>query len=565
MRPLFSHIICGRNDNYLGNFRQRLEMMLNFNCGNVEKTGNLEDYEVLMVDWNSDTPLREALNLNAAARKCVHFLEVPPDAVRQHDPGNAVINLGLAANVGLRRARGEMIIQSPSDVFFPYESIRALFSLFRNELPCPANIHDCYLGVPRFLIPWQASLRLTPGDLERYFLLHTAYLKFVGHNYLVSGGEGGFIASRKRVHEMHGFNETLVNWGGHDEEFALRMGQHTPVLKATFAGIFCYDMQQNPDLRAKEIKKNKWPEVLHYQVNSENWGLGQLDIQYSPALYRPSVDNSPELPPNTIFPVSGSAASGTPIRNGLASLSAKCGENVIAALLRFAGSRQPGRLRRYAGLLGIEAMLRRLSAYQAAASPMKQNWFVVAPELRGFYRQVFERFFNIYPEMDLSESSLHAAFAVIESLRRIGGGKFFFANARHRDLLALLASLDPTMEITFHDNGKSAAYTMSVFLNSRFEGVVQRVTGATVSIFERLREMELMGGPFDCILLDADFIREALPGVSMHLPSLLRATCAVIIKGKAESRAQLSQYLGELGLEKIGELPEIDVFARGLS
>jgi len=59
---LISFIFCGRNDNYLGDFKYRITTAINCLCRNVKKIGRLNDMEVIVVDWNSEIPLMQLIN-----------------------------------------------------------------------------------------------------------------------------------------------------------------------------------------------------------------------------------------------------------------------------------------------------------------------------------------------------------------------------------------------------------------------------------------------------------------------------------------------------------------------
>ena len=61
-RPLLSIITCGKNDQYAGNFLQRLQLNLSKLESNLKKF-NITDVEILVTDWGSETPLHTILDI----------------------------------------------------------------------------------------------------------------------------------------------------------------------------------------------------------------------------------------------------------------------------------------------------------------------------------------------------------------------------------------------------------------------------------------------------------------------------------------------------------------------
>ena len=59
---LISFIFCGRNDNYLGDFKYRITTTISYLCRNLKRIGRLKDIEVIIVDWNSEIPLMQLIN-----------------------------------------------------------------------------------------------------------------------------------------------------------------------------------------------------------------------------------------------------------------------------------------------------------------------------------------------------------------------------------------------------------------------------------------------------------------------------------------------------------------------
>ena len=63
-KKLLTIVVIGRNDNYRGNFKNRLENSINYNCKNIDDLGYGSKVEMLLVDWNSEIPIQNDLILN---------------------------------------------------------------------------------------------------------------------------------------------------------------------------------------------------------------------------------------------------------------------------------------------------------------------------------------------------------------------------------------------------------------------------------------------------------------------------------------------------------------------
>ena len=62
--PLLSLVLCSRNDNFQGNSLWRLETTLNHVARQAAEMGRLADLEVVVADWGSEEPLRDAVRLS---------------------------------------------------------------------------------------------------------------------------------------------------------------------------------------------------------------------------------------------------------------------------------------------------------------------------------------------------------------------------------------------------------------------------------------------------------------------------------------------------------------------
>src|SRR6185295_3083804 len=74
--PRLSLILCSRNDEYMGNARWRLQTTLNYIGVQAAKLDVPNAVEIVIADWGSGQPLREALALDPLAADIVSVVTV---------------------------------------------------------------------------------------------------------------------------------------------------------------------------------------------------------------------------------------------------------------------------------------------------------------------------------------------------------------------------------------------------------------------------------------------------------------------------------------------------------
>lgn len=127
-RPYVSFVVCARNDNYGGNFIQRLQMFLDNLCYLCNKY-TLKS-ELIIVEWNppkENKKLKHEINWLSSEYFKVRFLEVPPILHRKIQNSNKMpIFEYIAKNVGIRRAKGEYILATNPDIIYSKSLIKYL-------------------------------------------------------------------------------------------------------------------------------------------------------------------------------------------------------------------------------------------------------------------------------------------------------------------------------------------------------------------------------------------------------------------------------------------------------
>ncbi len=584
-QPLLTHVIVGRNDNYLGNFKHRLELAVNYTCNSVAQSGNLDNYELLLVDWNSESPLREALNLNEHARRCTFFLEVPPAVVRQNKPSDSVINMAVALNVGVRRARGRMIMFSPSDALFPYSSMRALYDLLEGRTPFATDLDTCYLGIERFLIPWQTSERLTKDTVERLLVMHQTGFQLAPRVSGISGGEGAQLISSKLINEIQGFDESYIYWGGSDCEIVLRINQRYPYLKLTHFGVFCYDLSQPQAVRADAIKKTNTVRrlPLESKVNDDFWGLGNLTIEKQPALECPDIDNTPDNRPSP-YDLAVTGRMYTPdllrkigilwnsiLRQGcLAKIALWLAPYHISMYRKNQEKCLYNKLHTVLCFLAFKSLLAKWMD-----CPQKDNseyffsaWFGDKKALKNYFEAAFDqRLFLRRSKWSVVDAS--ALIALVATMGRQQPLRFLYCPRREQFIAYAAVFIEPTMEITGYDHwlqeDRNPGNIGGILMESGFMGHYHTLSGAPETLFERLQQGQYICEPYQCVYLDLDFLGNNFPEDISQITPLLDTSCTVIFKGNSGALSVWESEFPAQGFALVGKMPGISIWARSES
>ncbi len=136
----------------------RLAIALNSAAEAVRSTGREHDVEIILVDWGSTVPLREALYLTPAAAACVQFLYVSTEIIAEVS-GDSKYAEVLALNAAARRSRGAFIGRIDQDTVMNGDFVARLFDILEGLVPLPvAPEHAMFLSNRR-QIPYRFASR----------------------------------------------------------------------------------------------------------------------------------------------------------------------------------------------------------------------------------------------------------------------------------------------------------------------------------------------------------------------------------------------------------------------
>jgi len=129
--PYLSVVVASRNDDYTGDMLRRTQVFISSWLEQADRYGLRS--ELILVDWNPPPdrpPLRGALSWPVRAENCtVRVIEVPPTIHYQFPFANKLAFFtSRARNVGIRRARGEFVLPTMTDILFSDELVQFLAS-----------------------------------------------------------------------------------------------------------------------------------------------------------------------------------------------------------------------------------------------------------------------------------------------------------------------------------------------------------------------------------------------------------------------------------------------------
>ncbi|MHC1729354.1 MAG: hypothetical protein AB9866_25705 [Syntrophobacteraceae bacterium] len=288
---LLSICMSGRNDDYGGNFRYRIQTALNHFARNAQKLGLLDIIEIVVTDWNSDTRLGEALSLNSATRALTRFISVPPHIAAALNPGNTLFNNSLSMNTAIRRASGEFVMAMASDILLSQASLKNLIELLQGKLSVPVDVARSLMLIHRKFVPWQLSESEPDIDTIDDFLFHNSWkFRIEVFDSGLNSGMGACLMHRRLFEECRGIDEKLSKWGWSDIELGLRINQRYPTAVLSHLGIYCYELDIRKENRLQTIQERN-PQIVgkSFESNSADWGLGfrDLEIYAAPVSYTP--------------------------------------------------------------------------------------------------------------------------------------------------------------------------------------------------------------------------------------------------------------------------------------
>jgi hypothetical protein len=294
--PHLTIVATGRNDGYGGDFVARFLRTLEFNARQL--TAHQVPAEFLFVEWAppDDRPLLTELALDALPWIAPVLRAIVVDR-RYHDalsmnPRIAYLEF-LAKNVGIRRARGRLVLTTNADVCLGRHILRRLADrALGPRVVYRARRVDLKLGLDHSRMDWDVLEDARNYDTGLKALRPPLY----------SGGTGDFVLlDRETFSELKGFNEVYrVAKIGIDRNFLVK-ALHAGVPIADIGGPVYHINHVGSYRMSKALYRDRqdeapygdrrWPSVVVVYENTDLWGLGAAPAeQLSPAITRLSFD-----------------------------------------------------------------------------------------------------------------------------------------------------------------------------------------------------------------------------------------------------------------------------------
>lgn len=303
--PLLSLVLCSRNDQFQGNSLWRLETSLNFAARQLAELGHLEDAEIIVTDWGSTKPLRDAVRLGEEAQKIVRFLTVPIELAKEKQRDSRFAEV-FAINAAAHRARGQYIGRIDQDTLVG----RHFLQWFFTALDTPQNqifpLESTVMISNRRRIPYQFAVQCPQFPLvERYVQWFDRRLPRTARP--MPNSEywqcyiGIVLLHRKLWDECGGYDESFIYYSYMEFDLFLRLRMyyegvdlgsvvdddfyHLDHLPTWFIWHTARPGQENP-IRTVE---NPPPEFC---PSGPRWGLADYQLALEPASNDPIAANA---------------------------------------------------------------------------------------------------------------------------------------------------------------------------------------------------------------------------------------------------------------------------------
>jgi hypothetical protein len=298
---LLSVIVVGRNDDYLGGYRYRLETSLNHLAKCLSALDRLNDVEVVFVDWNShQAPLVDEVSLTAEAGSITRFVIVSPE-VAQKRKGSVSFFTTCAVNVGVRRAAGQFIMLADSDSMMPLPSLDALLKVLDGTLETFGPKDELIFPIPRHQIPGAIGARRPNLAAWEIILqrIHAARRKELPGADCLGGFSAGQLMHRDLWFEFGGYSEALDRaWGWSDNELMLRVTQKYNWMDLGYYGVVAFHIEHHASSGSNHQRD---PHSINAQTltyerhpNGPDWGLQNVNLIEKRAKPRSKLTSKPD-------------------------------------------------------------------------------------------------------------------------------------------------------------------------------------------------------------------------------------------------------------------------------
>lgn len=268
-----SAVIMSRNDDYGGNLRMRATLCLNYMVASFD--------EVVYVDYNSEErSLLDEIRGDLALRGNLRHIRVSPDQHRafvRDLPGAPPCVEVLGRNIGLRRARGDVLVSTNIDIIPPPRDTLARFladgyephtfyTLSRRDIDItPFDPRGRVYG-ERLRTALIAEMRRIPPKRDCNREDEWSRILFCGDFQL---------AHRAIWHAIRGFEETMVQGARSDTQVQMKSELAAHPVRALF-DLPVFHINHGTDDRHKTRPVQQF--AVEPTKNPETWGFADTDF-----------------------------------------------------------------------------------------------------------------------------------------------------------------------------------------------------------------------------------------------------------------------------------------------
>ena len=290
---LLTIVTTGKNDNFAGNFLQRLEHNLNKLVDNID-TLQIKNVEIIVTDWGSDVDGKLFDVCRVPKREYLKFLYVPYKTCKKYSP-DSEFSQPHALNSAVRRASGNFIFAIDGDSYIPLHTFKKMYELLESH----NSEDDVYYWASRYLIPYKYQSEVkniqemdlllddwlkkgkplgTQNEISEKFILSKINLNGFG------GGAMGLLLSKKIAYESTFWYEKLTKWGWMDVEFFQRIATKYTCIDDLLTKLDCefYHIGHHEVKCGHDVHGfNNWYVSENFMANGVNWGLYDEDLKYN--------------------------------------------------------------------------------------------------------------------------------------------------------------------------------------------------------------------------------------------------------------------------------------------
>lgn len=277
--------IClfGRNDNYMPDFLYRMTVTINFIAASLKRVEKLDDVEVVVLDWGSEVPLSQVIDLSFEAKRVTRFIYVAAEPAGK-------IPLCSAFNLVVKNAKAEYVSFCGADALIPSASFDAIFRVIDGKTSI-RDPHLKYFNCGRHVLPYQVvESQPSVAGWERFLRLNSWQLeKQRAYGGFLYGNAGFLLFHRNMIADAKGLNELFNSgWGWNDIDLTVRLMHKYQWHDLAYEGFLLYDMEHSPtDGTRIQAVKQKPPHYIATTIcENKDWGQVTYAIEESVSQYK---------------------------------------------------------------------------------------------------------------------------------------------------------------------------------------------------------------------------------------------------------------------------------------